>query len=166
MTRIECACISFCRPAAEYADPAKNVPPPPLSTHCLALLQLAEDIGLPVDEGIFGFKPFPELWVGRLAMVRAPALSAQFCHASSSMLPQRVSARCIPSLTCAELRPLHWSEVLQCINCPAVLHAYYTCRRPTALKCLLCMCQNRRASSPAWSRSSSRGAARCSRSGC
>eukprot|EP00898_Chlorokybus_atmophyticus_P001125 jgi/Chlat1/2012/Chrsp158S02304 len=29
----------------------------------------AENIGLPTGEGIFGFKPFAELWVGRLAMM-------------------------------------------------------------------------------------------------
>lgn len=30
--------------------------------------KFADDIGLPTDEGLFGFKPFPEVWVGRLAM--------------------------------------------------------------------------------------------------
>ena len=38
-------------------------------------VQFADSIGLPTDEGIFGFKPFPELWVGRLAMVRLPPCS-------------------------------------------------------------------------------------------
>lgn len=31
--------------------------------------QFADSIGLPTDEGLFGFKPFPEVWVGRLAMM-------------------------------------------------------------------------------------------------
>lgn len=31
-------------------------------------LQFSEKIGLPTEEGIFGFKPFAEVWVGRLAM--------------------------------------------------------------------------------------------------
>lgn len=31
--------------------------------------KIADSIGLPTDEGIFGFKPFPEVWVGRLAMM-------------------------------------------------------------------------------------------------
>lgn len=30
--------------------------------------KLSANLGLPVDEGIFGFKPFAEVWVGRLAM--------------------------------------------------------------------------------------------------
>jgi hypothetical protein len=33
-----------------------------------AMRQYSENIGLPTDEGIFGFKPFSEIWVGRLAM--------------------------------------------------------------------------------------------------
>lgn len=33
-----------------------------------SLMQLASNLGLPVEEGIFGFKPFAEVWVGRLAM--------------------------------------------------------------------------------------------------
>lgn len=32
------------------------------------VVQFAESIGLPTEEGIFGFKPFAEVWVGRLAM--------------------------------------------------------------------------------------------------
>lgn len=31
--------------------------------------KIADSIGLPTEEGIFGFKPFPEVWVGRLAMM-------------------------------------------------------------------------------------------------
>ncbi|KAK9805502.1 hypothetical protein WJX72_001684 [[Myrmecia] bisecta] len=31
--------------------------------------KFADSIGLPTDEGLFGFKPFPEVWVGRLAMM-------------------------------------------------------------------------------------------------
>jgi hypothetical protein len=31
--------------------------------------KFADSIGLPTDEGLFGFKPFPEVWVGRLAMI-------------------------------------------------------------------------------------------------
>ena len=31
--------------------------------------QFADSIGLPTDEGLFGFKPFSEVWVGRLAMI-------------------------------------------------------------------------------------------------
>ena len=34
-----------------------------------ALTQFADSIGLPTDEGLFGFKPFSEVWVGRLAMI-------------------------------------------------------------------------------------------------
>lgn len=30
--------------------------------------KFADSIGLPTDEGIFGFRPFAEVWVGRLAM--------------------------------------------------------------------------------------------------
>jgi hypothetical protein len=30
--------------------------------------KLSANLGLPVEEGIFGFKPFAEVWVGRLAM--------------------------------------------------------------------------------------------------
>lgn len=33
------------------------------------LAKFAESIGLPMDEPIFGFRPFAELWVGRLAMM-------------------------------------------------------------------------------------------------
>jgi hypothetical protein len=33
------------------------------------IAKIADDIGLPTDEGLFGFKPFPEVWVGRLAMM-------------------------------------------------------------------------------------------------
>lgn len=33
------------------------------------MASFAESIGLPVDEGLFGFRPFPELFVGRLAMM-------------------------------------------------------------------------------------------------
>lgn len=33
------------------------------------LVKIAESIGLPMDEPIFGFRPFAELWVGRLAMM-------------------------------------------------------------------------------------------------
>ena len=36
---------------------------------CLRLTQFADSIGLPTDEGLFGFKPFSEVWVGRLAMI-------------------------------------------------------------------------------------------------
>lgn len=36
---------------------------------CLRLAQFADSIGLPTDEGLFGFKPFSEVWVGRLAMI-------------------------------------------------------------------------------------------------
>ncbi|KAK9802691.1 hypothetical protein WJX73_007227 [Symbiochloris irregularis] len=32
------------------------------------IAKFSDNIGLPTDEGIFGFKPFPEVWVGRLAM--------------------------------------------------------------------------------------------------
>lgn len=38
---------------------------PPLQ---MVPLQFADSIGLPTDEGIFGFRPFAEVWVGRLAM--------------------------------------------------------------------------------------------------
>jgi hypothetical protein len=31
--------------------------------------QFADSIGLPTDEGLFGFKPFSEMWCGRLAMM-------------------------------------------------------------------------------------------------
>ncbi|KAI8475645.1 MAG: hypothetical protein J3K34DRAFT_403970 [Monoraphidium minutum] len=31
--------------------------------------QFADSIGLPTEEGIFGFRPFAEVWVGRLAMM-------------------------------------------------------------------------------------------------
>jgi hypothetical protein len=31
--------------------------------------QFADSIGLPTDEGLFGFKPFAETWTGRLAMM-------------------------------------------------------------------------------------------------
>jgi len=31
-------------------------------------VQLSARVGLPTEEGIFGFKPFAEVWVGRLAM--------------------------------------------------------------------------------------------------
>lgn len=30
--------------------------------------KLSANLGLPTDEGLFGFKPFAEIWVGRLAM--------------------------------------------------------------------------------------------------
>jgi hypothetical protein len=33
------------------------------------IAKLADSVGLPTDEGLFGFKPFPEVWVGRLAMM-------------------------------------------------------------------------------------------------
>ncbi|EIE23215.1 hypothetical protein COCSUDRAFT_63572 [Coccomyxa subellipsoidea C-169] len=33
------------------------------------IAKVADSIGLPTDEGLFGFKPFPEVWVGRLAMM-------------------------------------------------------------------------------------------------
>ncbi len=33
------------------------------------LLQFSASIGLPTDEGLFGFKPFAEQWCGRLAMM-------------------------------------------------------------------------------------------------
>lgn len=33
------------------------------------IAKVADSIGLPTDEGLFGFKPFPEIWVGRLAMM-------------------------------------------------------------------------------------------------
>lgn len=33
-----------------------------------AIKEFSEKIGLPTEEGIFGFKPFAEVWVGRLAM--------------------------------------------------------------------------------------------------
>lgn len=32
------------------------------------IAQIADDAGLPTEEGIFGFKPFAEVWTGRLAM--------------------------------------------------------------------------------------------------
>jgi hypothetical protein len=35
----------------------------------LAPSQFADSIGLPTDEGLFGFKPFAEVWCGRLAMM-------------------------------------------------------------------------------------------------
>ena len=38
-------------------------------TDLAANLQFAENIGLPVGEGLFGFTPFAEVWVGRLAMM-------------------------------------------------------------------------------------------------
>lgn len=31
--------------------------------------KFADSVGLPTEEGLFGFKPFPEVWVGRLAMM-------------------------------------------------------------------------------------------------
>jgi hypothetical protein len=31
--------------------------------------QFSDSIGLPTDEGLFGFKPFAEMWTGRLAMM-------------------------------------------------------------------------------------------------
>jgi hypothetical protein len=31
-------------------------------------MQVADSMGLPTSEGLFGFKPFAELWCGRLAM--------------------------------------------------------------------------------------------------
>lgn len=37
------------------------------TTNCIP--QFANSIGLPTDEGIFGFRPFAENWVGRLAMM-------------------------------------------------------------------------------------------------
>ena len=36
---------------------------------CVCSVQFADSIGLPTDEGLFGFKPFSEVWVGRLAMI-------------------------------------------------------------------------------------------------
>lgn len=33
------------------------------------IAQLADNIGLPTDEGLFGFRPFAEVWCGRLAMM-------------------------------------------------------------------------------------------------
>lgn len=32
-------------------------------------MQFADSIGLPTDEGLFGFRPFAEVWCGRLAMM-------------------------------------------------------------------------------------------------
>jgi hypothetical protein len=32
-------------------------------------MQFADSIGLPTDEGLFGFRPFAEQWCGRLAMM-------------------------------------------------------------------------------------------------
>ena len=56
-------------------------------------MQLADDIGLPTDEGIFGFKPFPELWVGRLAMVCTLPLCPSSNHipAACPALPTRMN---------------------------------------------------------------------------
>lgn len=34
-----------------------------------AVAKFADSIGLPTDEGLFGFKPFSEVWCGRLAMM-------------------------------------------------------------------------------------------------
>ncbi|DBA82995.1 TPA: hypothetical protein ACH3X1_006772 [Trebouxia sp. C0004] len=34
-----------------------------------AVAKFADSVGLPTEEGLFGFKPFPEVWVGRLAMM-------------------------------------------------------------------------------------------------
>ncbi|KAF8062640.1 fbiC [Scenedesmus sp. PABB004] len=42
-----------------------NVPPAEKS----GLAKFADSIGLPTDEGLFGFKPFAEVWCGRLAMM-------------------------------------------------------------------------------------------------
>lgn len=47
-------------------SPEPPVAPP--NTHHLTP-QFANSIGLPTDEGIFGFRPFAENWVGRLAMM-------------------------------------------------------------------------------------------------
>lgn len=33
------------------------------------MVEFANNVGLPTEEGLFGFKPFAELWVGRLAMM-------------------------------------------------------------------------------------------------
>lgn len=33
------------------------------------IAKFADSIGLPTDEGLFGFRPFAEVWVGRLAMM-------------------------------------------------------------------------------------------------
>lgn len=42
-----------------------STPPSPTNTQT----QFADSIGLPTDEGLFGFKPFAETWTGRLAMM-------------------------------------------------------------------------------------------------
>ncbi|KIY99994.1 high intensity light-inducible lhc-like protein [Monoraphidium neglectum] len=39
------------------------------STSKSGVAQFADSIGLPTGEGIFGFRPFAEVWVGRLAMM-------------------------------------------------------------------------------------------------
>jgi hypothetical protein len=58
------------------ATPFPAYPPPILLTlasapavHLLQTLQFADSIGLPTDEGLFGFRPFAEQWCGRLAMM-------------------------------------------------------------------------------------------------
>lgn len=48
---------------------ASQTPPPPLSSSNEAV-KLADSVGLTgLEEGMFGFKPFSELWTGRLAML-------------------------------------------------------------------------------------------------
>lgn len=37
-----------------------------LALLCAAVVQFADSIGLPTDEGLFGFRPFAEQWCGRL----------------------------------------------------------------------------------------------------
>lgn len=65
------AAASTCRIAAA-AVPAVR----PRTLACRALNQqksapaaYLDSIGLPTDEGYFGFKPFSEVWVGRWAMI-------------------------------------------------------------------------------------------------
>jgi len=44
-------------------------PPPTDNEDKPEVAKFADSIGLPTDEGLFGFKPFSEVWVGRLAMM-------------------------------------------------------------------------------------------------
>lgn len=88
-------------------SPEPPVAPP--NTHHLTP-QFANSIGLPTDEGIFGFRPFAENWVGRLAMMASsPALSRKPSPArapsSRSASTPPTSTSCGPSSASPALPP-------------------------------------------------------------
>jgi hypothetical protein len=76
------------------------------------VLQFADSIGLPTDEGLFGFKPFAEQWCGRLAMMVSSSAHLAFlptcwvvCNASCNKLSSNMNKLMFLSLV----------EISQCV---------------------------------------------------